>query len=231
MKNALRIFGVVAVIAALIATITISITNKEKASGKVWDMDMTMGNPDAENYFIIYSDLACPYCIYFEEPIIEHEENFKQYLEDNDILLEVRLSDFLFEYGQHQSPASREGAIASYCAKNEGKFWDYYNSAVHSVWRDFFNENGKAGLYGLDQTDKSYWLNIGKQVGLESDSFKNCVNNNEPLDIIMERAAKTTKLVSGMPYFKFNSYTFSGANPNMTYSDVMMYMEAGLKSK
>lgn len=231
MKNALRIFGVVAVAAALIATIVISMTNKPKASDKVWDMDMTMGSVDAENYFIIYSDLACPYCIYFEEPIIENEENFKEYLEDNDILLEVRLSDFLFEYGQHQSPASREGAIATYCAKNEGKFWDYYNLAVHSVYRDFFNENGKAGLTGLDQTDKSYWLNIGKQVGLESEEFISCVNNNEPLDTILERAEKTTKLVNGMPYFKFNSYTVSGASPNMTYDDVMMYMDAGLKSK
>lgn len=231
MKNALRIFGVVAVAAALIATIVISMTNKPKASDKVWDMDMTMGSVDAENYFIIYSDLACPYCIYFEEPIIENEENFKEYLEDNDILLEVRLSDFLFEYGQHQSPASREGAIATYCAKNEGKFWDYYNLAVHSVYRDFFNENGKAGLTGLDQTDKSYWLNIGKQVGLEGEEFISCVNNNEPLDTIIERAEKTTKLVNGMPYFKFNSYTVSGASPNMTYDDVMMYMDAGLKSK
>ena len=231
MKNALRIFGVVAVAAALIATIVISMTNKPKASDKVWDMDMTMGSVDAENYFIIYSDLACPYCIYFEEPIIENEENFKEYLENNDILLEVRLSDFLFEYGQHQSPASREGAIATYCAKNEGKFWDYYNLAVHSVYRDFFNENGKAGLTGLDQTDKSYWLNIGKQVGLESEEFISCVNNNEPLDTIIERAEKTTKLVNGMPYFKFNSYTVSGASPNMTYDDVMMYMDAGLKSK
>ena len=231
MKNALRIFGVVAVAAALIATIVISMTNKPKASDKVWDMDMTMGSVDAENYFIIYSDLACPYCIYFEEPIIENEENFKEYLENNDILLEVRLSDFLFEYGQHQSPASREGAIATYCAKNEGKFWDYYNLAVHSVYRDFFNENGKAGLTGLDQTDKSYWLNIGKQVGLEGEEFISCVNNNEPLDTIIERAEKTTKLVNGMPYFKFNSYTVSGASPNMTYDDVMMYMDAGLKSK
>jgi protein-disulfide isomerase len=229
-KSALRILGVIAVVAALIATIAFSFVKKDGET-TIWDMDMTMGNPEAKNHFIIYSDLACPYCIYFEEPIIEHEEHFKSYVEENDILLEVRLSDFLFEYGQHQSPASREGAIATYCAKEEGKFWDFYNLAVHSVYRDFFNENGKAGLTGLDQTDKSYWLNIGKQVGLEDEKFKSCVNNDEPLDIIIERAAKTTKLIDGMPYFKFNNYTFSGANPSMTYSDVMMYMDAGLKSK
>ncbi len=230
MKNALRVFGIVAIVVALFATITISITNKEKAGGSAWDEAMTMGNLNAKNHYIIYSDLACPYCIYFEEPIIEHEEAFKQYLEEKDILLEVRLSDFLYEYGQHQSPASREGAIASYCAKNESKFWDYYNLAVHTVYRDFFAENGKNGLLGLDKTDKSYWINLGKQVGL-GESFAKCINTNAPLDTIIERAAKTSKLVDGMPYFKFNSYTFSGASPNMTYTDVMMYMESGLKNK
>ena len=230
MKKALRIFGVIAVIVALIATIAISIANKDKGSGTVWDEAMTMGNLEAKNHYIIYSDLACPYCIFFEEPIIEHEEHFESYLEENDILLEVRLSDFLYEYGQHQSPASRAGAIATYCAKDEGKFWDYYNLAVHSVYRDFFQENGKNGLSGLDLTDNSYWIKIGEQVGL-GDTFKKCVNDGTPLETIVERAAKTTKLVDGMPYFKFNSYTFSGANPNMTYSDVMMYMDAGLKSK
>ena len=230
MKKALRIIGAIAVAAALIATIIISMTKKTPNSDIVWDEDMTMGNLDAENYFIIYSDLACPYCIYFENPIVEHEDSFKEYIEENDILIEVRLSDFLFEYGQHQSPASRLGAIASYCAKNEGKFWDYYNLAVHTVWRDHFNNKGAAGFSTLDKTDKDYWVNLGKTIGL-GDTFASCVEKDEPLDLIKERALKTTKLIDGMPYFKFNNYTFSGFDPNGTYSDVMMYMDAGLKSK
>ena len=229
MKKALRIIGVVAVVAAIVGAIIASMA-KPSNSDSVWDTDMTMGNLDAKNYFIIYSDLACPYCIYFENPIIEHEEDFKKYIEENDILIEIRLSDFLFEYGQHQSPASREGAIATYCAKNEGRFWDYYNLAVHTVWRDYFSEYGEGGFGGLDNTGKELWIDLGKSIGL-GDTFETCVKNDEPLDLIMERALKTTKLVSGMPYFKFNSYTFSGFTPNGTYSDVLMYMDAGLKSK
>ena len=231
MKKTLRIIGIVLIVGVLLATIIISMTKKDGSNtDKVWDQDMTMGNLDAKNYFIIYSDLACPYCIFFENPIIEHEEDFKKYIEENDILLEVRLSDFLFEYGQHQSPASREGAIASYCAKDEGKFWDYYNLAVHTVYRDFFSGMGKAGLTDLDKTDKSYWIKLGKSIGL-SNSFEKCINENAPLETIKERALKTTKLVDGMPYFKFNEYTFSGFDPNGDYDSVMMYMDAGLKSR
>ena len=229
MKKALRIIGVVAVVAAIVGAIIASMA-KPSNSDSVWDTDMTMGNLDAKNYFIIYSDLACPYCIYFENPIIEHEEDFKKYIEEKDILIEIRLSDFLFEYGQHQSPASREGAIATYCAKNEGRFWDYYNLAVHTVWRDYFSQYGEGGFGGLDNTGKDLWIDLGKSIGL-GDTFETCVKNDEPLDLIMERALKTTKLVDGMPYFKFNSYTFSGFTPNGTYSGVLMYMDAGLKSK
>ncbi len=230
MRKALRIVALVAVVIVLGAAIANSMV-KPSNSSKVWDKEMTVGNLEAKNHFIIYSDLVCPYCVAFENAIVENEEEFKKYIEEKDILLEIRMSEFLYEYGETRPINSRYSAEATYCAKNEGKFWDYYNLAVHSVYRDFFNENGKAGLTGLDQTDKSYWLNIGKQVGLENEEFVSCVNNNEPLDTIIERAAKTSKLVSGMPYFKFNSYTVSGASPNMTYSDVMMYMDAGLKNK
>jgi len=226
-KKALRIIGVIAVAVALLATIIISMTKKTPNTDIVWDEAMTMGNLGAKNYYIIYSDLACPYCIYFENPIVEHEEDFKKYIKEKDILVEIRLSDFLYEYGQHQSPASREGAIAAYCAKDEGRFWDYYNLAVHTIWQDFFRGGG-AGFDGLDNTGKPFWINLGKSIGL-SDSFEKCVNNDTPLATIIERAEKTTKLVDGMPYFKFNNYTFSGFNPNGDYEDVLEHMEAGLK--
>ena len=230
MKKALRIIGIIAIVVALFATIIISMTKKAPNSEIVWDKDMTMGNLDAKNYYIIYSDLACPYCIFFENPIVEHEEEFKEYIKEKDILVEIRLSDFLFEYGQHQSPASREGAIATYCAKDEGRFWDYYNLAVHTVWKNYFSGNSTDGLSKLDQTDKKFWIDLGKTIGL-GDTFEKCVSSNAPLATIMERAEKTTKLVDGMPFFKFNNYTFSGFNPNGDYNDVLQHMEAGLKNR
>ena len=228
MKKALRIIGVVAVIVALVAAIVISMTSKPSNADTVWDKEMTMGNLEAKNYYIIYSDLACPYCIFFENPIVENEEDFKKYIEEKDILVEIRLSDFLYEYGEHQSPASRYGAVATYCARDEGRFWDYYNLAVHRMYEDYFKDLGKGGFDILDNEGMDLWINYGKSIGL-GDTFESCVRNGDTLEEIKERALKTTKLVSGMPYFKFNSYTFSGFTPNGSYADVMNYMEAGLK--
>ena len=231
MNKALRIGGVIAVVVLLFAAIIASMTAKPSNAEKVWDEAMTVGNPDARNYFIVYSDLVCPYCIAFENAIVENEEEFQEYLKKNDILFEVRLSDFLYEYGEHRSPSSRYSAVASYCAKNEGKFWDYYNLAITSIWNDFFKGSGKSGLNGIDKLTKDYWIDIGKKVGLgKDDNFISCVENDEPLDEIMENAEKTTKLVTGLPSFKFNSYSPPGFSMDGTWEDVKAYFKAGLDS-
>ena len=58
MKKALRIIGVVVVVGILFAAIVTSMTRKTPNSDRVWDIDTTVGNIDAGNYFIIYSDIA-----------------------------------------------------------------------------------------------------------------------------------------------------------------------------
>ncbi len=229
MGKALRIIGVVAVVGILITAIATSLTHKTPNSEIVWDKDMTVGNMEAKNYFIIYSDFACPYCLAFENAIIEHESEFKDYIRDNDILVEIRLSDFMYEYGQSQSIESRYSAEAVYCAKNEGKFWDYYYAAIEKVWNDWFKDLGKAAFTEFNKLDKSYWIKIGKKVGL-GETFETCVNNDEPLEDIVKTAKKMTKLVDGMPHFKFNNYSPSGFDLSWGWEYVLMFFDAGLKS-
>lgn len=229
MKKAFRIIGIIALVVVIIAAIAASMNSKPTNAEKVWDTKMTIGNPDAKNYFIIYSDLVCPYCIAFENAIVEHEEEFQKYLEENDILLEVRLSDFLFEYGETRPINSRYSAVATYCAKNEDRFWDYYNLAVKSVWNDFFKSSGKSALSKMAKLDKSYWINLGKKINL-SEEFESCVQNDEPLAEIEKNAEKTAKLANGMPYFKFNNYTNSGFDLSWGWEYVKMYLQAGLDS-
>ncbi len=229
MKKVLSIIGGIAVAILIVVAIIVSTTTKPSNSDKVWDEAMTIGNPDAKNYFIIYSDLVCPYCLAFENAIVEHEEEFQEYIKDNDILVEVRLSDFLYEYGESNPEHSRHSAIATYCAKNEGKFWDYYNLAVTTVWNDFFSGAGKAGFAELNKNNPEYWTKIGEQIGL-GDEFKSCIENQTPLAEIKENAAKSAKLANGMPYFKFNKFTSSGFDLAGDWQDVLMFFQAGLEN-
>lgn len=230
MKRIFRIAGIIVIIVLIISAIITSMNIKPSNAEKVWDSEMTIGNPEAKNYFVVYSDLVCPYCVAFENAIIEHEEEFQKYLEDNDILLEIRLSDFLYEYGETKPINSRYSAEATYCAKNEGKFWDYYNLAISSVWNDYFKSSGKSAVSKMSSLGKDYWINLGKKVGL-GEQFENCVNNDETLSEIEENAKKTSKLANGMPYFKFNDYTSSGFDLSWGWDYVLMYFQAGLENK
>ena len=229
MKKGLRIIGIIGVVVLIILAISASMSAKPSNSESVWDEKTTIGNIEAKNYFIVYSDLVCPYCIAFENAIVEHEDEFQKYIEENDILYEIRISDFLYEYGETNPINSRYSAVATYCAKNEDKFWDYYNLAVTTVWNDYFKNLGKTAVSNMSKLDKDYWIKIGKKVGL-GEKFENCVKNDEPLTEIKETAAKTAKLANGMPYFKFNKYTSSGFDLSWGWEYVQMYFKAGLES-
>ena len=229
MKKIIRIIGLLVVIVVIIAAIVTSMNVKPSNTDRIWDQDTVVGNLEAKNYFIVYSDIMCPYCVAFENAIFENEEDFHKYIAENDILVEVRLSDFLYEYGESRPINSRYSAEAAYCAKNEGKFWDYYKEATVTVWNDYFKKLGKAAFTSLNSLDKSYWISLGKKVGL-GEQFEQCVKNDDPLDSIKTIAAKTSKLVNGMPYFKFNNYVNSGFSLDWGWEYVLMYFQAGLDS-
>ena len=229
MKKALRIIGIILVVGLIGAAIVTSMTVKPSNSDKVWDMAMTKGDPDAENYFIVYSDIMCPYCVAFENAILENEEEFENYLAENGILFEVRISDFLYEYGESKALNSRYSAEATFCAKNEGAFWDYYSLAITRAWNDFFKEGGKAAFTEMDKLEKDYWIGLGHEIGL-GESFENCVNNDESLAEVEATAKKMAKSASGMPSFKFNDYTTSGFDLSWGWEYVLMYFDAGLNS-
>lgn len=225
-----RILGIVAVVGALAAAIIFSMKGPSTAD-KIWDKETIIGNPEAKNYFIIYSDLLCPFCVAFENAMAKNEEAVKQYVADNDIVIEVRVSEFLYDYGESRPINSRYSAEAVFCAKKEGKFWDYYNHAIKTVWSDYFSQSGKGAFVEMSKLDKSYWITLGKQVGL-GESFKSCVENDETLKEVQEVTTKTAKLVNGgMPYFKFNEWSTSGFDLSWGYEHVLQYFEAGLKSR
>ena len=225
-----RVIGLIALVVVFIAAIAVGLSHKTPNSEKIWDKETVVGDMEAENYFIIYSDIVCPYCVAFENAIIEHQEEFNQYIKEKDILVEIRLSDFLFEYGQSNPISSRYSAEAVYCAKKEGKFWDYYDHVIVRVWNDYFKVAGKNAFMELNSKTKDCWIDYGKQVGL-GENFEKCVKNDETLDEIMDIAARTAKQIDGMPYFKFNKYISSGFDLSWGWDYVKMYFESGLKSK
>jgi hypothetical protein len=220
--------GIVAIIFLGIIMVALS-SSLEETPREIWYSEMTMGDQDAKNHFIIYSDIACPYCIAFENAMIEHQEDLDKYIAANDALIEVRASDFLYEYGESRSIESRYSAIATYCALHEGKFWDYYDKAITTVWNDYFADQGKSAFTEFNKNGKDYWINMGKSVGL-GETFETCVRNDETLAEVEEVSAKMARYVNGLPYYKFNKWVSSGFDLSWGWDYVLMYFDAGLKN-
>ena len=234
-----RVVRVLAILLIGFAIISLALFNSQKTlADEVWNDKMTVGSMEAKNYFVQYSDLACPYCNIFSKNIHDNYDEFKsKYIEGEDILFEIRLTDFLYEYSGYGEKvrASEWGASAAYCAADEDRFSDYYYGAIDTLWNDFYSK----GL-GLSKTgpqipegslSKEYFTKIGKKIGL-GEEFEKCHAEDRHLEEIHKNAAKAQKIVGGgLPFFKFNSWTTNGFDTSWGWDYNEKYFESGLKSK
>ena len=230
----IRLVALIAIFVIIIVLIVVSAPKNEDLSG-IWDERTTIGNVDAKNHYVMTTDIMCPYCDYFSRAIMSEQEEFEQYLKDNDIVFEMRITDFLNEYGD-AGIYSENAAEATLCATEENKFWDYYHATMTALDNDYHSKgigNSKTAPHIEDITDE-YWLNIGYSVGL-SDRFTDCYKNHEQLDHVRENTTKTAKIMqksgtSGMPYFKFNKFETTGFDTSWGWDYVKKYLDAGLDS-
>ncbi len=228
--RAWRIVAIIAVAAAFILLMIMNLTTKPAPGDQVWDKRTTTGNLDAKNYYIMYTDLMCPYCDVFSRLIMQNQAEFDQYLADNDILFEVRLTDYLYEGAGHQS--SRDAAEAVYCATREDKFWEYYHAALQALWDDYHSKGigvSKTAPQIKDMPD-DYWVQVGHEIGL-GETFDRCVSEHEAVPEIQENTRRALQVSEGMPYFKFNRFTTAGFDNNWGWDYVRKYLNAGLNNK
>lgn len=227
----IRIVGLLTVAGFLMALL---IFNTLQNTGKelVWDERATMGSLKARNHFVMYTDIMCPYCDVFSRELAKHQKEFKRdYIDGKNILFEVRVTDFLYQYGAHKSEYSKQSAEAAYCAKNENKFWEFYHGALDSLWNDYHSKG-----IGVSKTSPAisdlpddYWLKIGEKVGLKK-KFKKCYTRHEMLDEVTEATEKAAAMTGGgVPFFKFNNFTNGGFDSNWGWEYVKYYLDAGLK--
>lgn len=225
----LRSCAIIAVIVALFALIIMNSSTRQSAADQIWDTNTIVGDIESPNYYIMYTDVMCPYCDYFSRALMNHWEEFEQYLAEHKIVFEVRVTDMLYRGSGLR--ASRDAAEATYCAKREGKFWEYYHGALAALWQDYHSKgiaNSKTAP-AIKDMPEDYWLQIGHKVGLD-EQFDNCVAQHETLDELNENTDKASQVATGLPYFKFNSYTNSGFDTSWDWDYVQLYLGAGLKN-
>ncbi len=215
------------IIVVIVILVAISFSMGQIAVDPVWNPHMTIGDQNAPNHYVMYTDLMCPYCDVFSRAAMEHWDEFQQYLADNKIVFEIRLTDYLYE--GNNSQYSRDSAEAAYCAAREDKFWDFYHGALTALWQDYHSKgigNNKEAT-PIKNLPADYWRKIGKKAGLGQE-FENCLDNHESLAEVDENTERAFGVAQGMPYFKFNKFTQAGFDDKWGWDEVKYYLDAGL---
>ena len=104
-------------------------------AGGVWNTNMVVGNKDAPNKFIQYSDYFCSFCESVHEAVAD--KDFKtRYIDSGKVSHEIRIVTMLSSV----SPNTEQGAEAAYCAADQKKFSEYSNSIIPRIKKEFFDK-------------------------------------------------------------------------------------------
>ena len=146
------------------------------------------GTADAPVTLVEFSDFHCPFCKRVQPTLTQVLEKYPG---------KVRL---LFRHLPLDAlhPQARNAAEASWCAQDQGKFWEYDDLV--------FANAPKAAEDDL----KHY----AEQIDLDVKKFESCLSQNVHRDGIQRDIDEVTKLgMSGTPAFFINGRPLSGAQP------------------
>lgn len=132
------------------------------------DDDPVLGNPDAPLTIVEFSDFQCPFCAKFHTqtlPLIRDN-----YIKTGKVKFVYR--DFPIS-AIH--PNALPAALASECADEQGKFWQYHDMIFENQrnWQDL-------DLVQSTSTFKKYAVSLG----LDSSKFDSCLDSGKYVDEI-----------------------------------------------
>jgi protein-disulfide isomerase len=222
-------WGVVILVAvSLVAIVAYGLSHKPpKGNFKVWNTAMIKGDPAAENHFIEYTDMVCPYCAKFARAMAQDATKLDQdYFANKKVLFELRLADIISDHNINGVRANESG----YCAAKQEKFWPYYNALQNTLTTDFYDKGiaNREGAPDMPKLDDDYYLKAAETTKLDQGEFKQCLADGSGLAELNQATEKARRVIqSGVPYFIFNSFNSSGFDGDA--NTVRMMFEAGLR--
>jgi len=150
------------------------------------DDDPVKGNPNAPVTIVEYSDFQCPFCSrFFQQTLPLIEEN---YIDTGKVKLVYK--DLPLD---NLHPNARPVHIASECADEQGKFWEYHDVLFEkqSEWQQ------------LSSTDLSSTLTVyASDLGLQSASFETCLQSQDIADEVNKDTLEAASYgATGTPTF------------------------------
>jgi protein-disulfide isomerase len=162
-----------------------------------------LGNKDAKVHIVEFADLRCPFCEQFftqTEPQI-----IKDYVDSGKATFSFRQYAFL-------GPASTVAADAAECANDQGKFWDFHNYMYQHQPAET-----DTSMYNTDSL-----TTIAGQLGMNTDTFRNCLNNKtDDAKAAADMADGQKAGVNGTPTIFVNGIPVVGAQPYSAFQTII----------
>jgi protein-disulfide isomerase len=154
------------------------------------DDDVVLGDPNAAVTIFIFGDYQCSFCGKFfkeTEPLIR-----KNYVETGKVKVVSKDLAFL-------GPESTAAAEAAQCAKDQGKYWQYYDA--------LYNEEIKDGQTNNGNLNRDLFKKIALNLKMNADEFLSCFDSKkyenevrkdiEEAKNVMERISTPTIFING----------------------------------
>lgn len=180
----------------------------EVVSGKELEItkdDVVLGDINAPVTIIEYSDFQCPFCgrFFFQTESLIREN----YIKSNKV-------KFVYRHFAFLGPESRTAANAVECAKDQGKFWPYHD--------ELFNAEIKDGRENNGNLNKSLFVSIAKNLGLNLTDFTSCLDGDKYAKKVENDYALAQKIgVQATPTTFVNGKKLEGALPYGQFQTVI----------
>jgi len=157
------------------------------------------GDEAAPVTIIEFSDFQCPFCVrHFSQTFSQIEEAYINTGKVNYVFKHFPLDNI----HPHATPA----ALASECAHEQGKFWEFHNIAFENS-QSLGDENYKA------------WA---EELELDTEQFNDCYDSQKYLEKVRNDLQQGSQAgVRGTPGFLVNGMLVSGAQPFEIFQQVI----------
>lgn len=166
-----------------------------------------LGKESAKITIVEFSDFQCPFCSrFFKESFPQIK---KEYIDTGKAKLYFRHFPLDFH------PAATPAALASECANEQNKFWEYHDK--------LFNEQEKISVQGQtpDQI-KTQLKTWAQELSLNTTQFNSCLDSEKyKNNVTTDTADGKTAGVSGTPTFYINGTQLVGAQPFASFKTAL----------
>ena len=198
--------------------VSIPASGNEKTSMATQDQNKTddntsptLGDTNAPVTIVEYGHFKCPACNkFFRETKPEISE---KYIKTGKV--KFIWKDFPYEGGD----ASR-ASEAAYCAKDQGKFWEFHDTLFTYIWDNYYKKgiNAEESLVFTDERLNEF----AKQLGLNTTKFNSCITTSTYTKLVNDNFEEgKSKGAQATPTFFINGQKIVGAQPLSIFAQII----------